>query len=1054
MSNSDIIDNFGRYEFPHALLLSASAGSGKTYTLSQRYVLFLLSDEILKKSFLNGSKKLIKSYDVNSSAKDIVNILAVTFTNNAAKEMKEKVFRHLKELALGKSTFLNEVAEYLNCSKEEVKLLAEKHIDNILNNFHDFHIQTIDSFISDVFRMSAYELGYAGDSETKFSYKQKVSSAVSSVLSLAGTEEFSEEEVDNFLKQLIGSTSFIWNPESDIKEIFLKILEKESGTPFYINFERNNLQACIDKIIKSVQDAENPKIKELLDNVWLGDKINSGYYSNINFKVLEKLIKHLPEEAKELKEEYFLAKSVGYFSTYDRLYRKFREELLHIKYKTSGAIVLSDMSKELAAYINNDTVPEVYYNLGNRINHFLIDEFQDTSLLQWNILRPLIEEALSKCGSLFMVGDIKQAIYMFRNADYKIMRRLLKSAAEKEECGDLLDLSSLGDNGITYKYLPNNYRSDEVILQYNEIVFKQNLKALLAEFGKEDVTQLASYVQSPLTANKNKGYVKCLNVSCESANKRSEAYGEDLVKIVKDVCERYSEENVAILVKDNKTVEEVVEILSHEGIQCASYSSLDIRRRKVISEVLSFLKFLHSPNDSVSFLNFVTGEIFSRITGLEKNKLLSYVENISKSKKELSYADYKKDEVCGKFWQDYIDDIFAKSDYVPLYELLMLIYSSFKLYNKFPEEQAALAKLSETVISFVSDGNSTIENYLAYAAKDSEHEEDAKFSVDLPKFLKSVKVMTYHKSKGLGFDVVVNLIWDKKSNNSNHFYYQVEGDSLFPYNIMADDAKQSKTLNDIKEKEKLDEMLQKLNELYVICTRAKHELYNIVVTIIAKTDDSKNAGKKKKEDNHSAEEFAKNVYGIFENYEAGEKSSITKEQTIENYPVKISSRASCKLDIRSEGVKIDIDKSKRVIGQIMHEAVSMYNPSDNKLNNVRELLKQCALDYNIDFNQEKYTEMLLSFINSAFGHFVFDNIAGREVLSEKEFIDENGNLLKPDKVIIDTENITVVDFKTGKENEGYEKQIKNYINIVKQVYKKPCCGKIAYINTCTVKDID
>lgn len=198
-------------KFPHALLISASAGSGKTYTLAQRYVQFLLSEKVPNN--------------------DLSNILAVTFTNNAAKEMKARILAWLKDLALDRdSAKMDETLALVSLDRAAVKARAAALVDQVIGNYSDFHIQTIDSFLARVMTASVDELKLPLNPEITMSYDLLIDLALYSMFARVGKEDLPAAAVDRFLAVLPKTGAYPWNPAERVKENFNNFLNQEGKT--------------------------------------------------------------------------------------------------------------------------------------------------------------------------------------------------------------------------------------------------------------------------------------------------------------------------------------------------------------------------------------------------------------------------------------------------------------------------------------------------------------------------------------------------------------------------------------------------------------------------------------------------------------------------------------------------------------------------------------------------------------------------------------------------------------------------------------------------------
>ncbi len=441
MIKDKILENDSDFSvaLPQAHVISASAGSGKTYTLTQRYIQLLLSSRIKA----DGT-------DTNNPA----NILAVTFTRNAAKEMKVRILEWLGKMAMEPDS--REFKASLNLFCEDSKTIsnrASEKMEYLLDNYGDFNVKTIDKFMTSVMRASSSELRVSPDQTITTSYDELIEAAITLIFSNLG-KEITREEIDEFLDKIPSSGSYKWNPIKDIRNLFgdfLTVQGKLFGTIKPGDKKLNKeLTKCFFNVLNISKDLakEAPEyvnqdalaiITETLQDSNLDDHINKYCDKYKKYAILDgrklrettlhqKLKPKAIELLNQLQDEYpklLILRSEAYYGAYAEMFERFRSRLEDIERTKTGTIHIQEVSKRLAEYINQGSVPEIYFRLGDRIWHYLIDEFQDTDIIQWGNFRHLVEESLSKKGSLLVVGDLKQAIYMFRNADYRIMRGIL-----------------------------------------------------------------------------------------------------------------------------------------------------------------------------------------------------------------------------------------------------------------------------------------------------------------------------------------------------------------------------------------------------------------------------------------------------------------------------------------------------------------------------------------------------------------------------------------------------------------------------------------------------
>ncbi len=1008
-------------KFPHALLISASAGSGKTYTLTQRYIQLLLSSNI--------------------PFNRIENILAVTFTNNAAKEMKTRILGWLKEIALNPDCEkMDETLKLISLSREAIHEKAKKAVEFVIDNYSDFHIQTIDSFLTRIMTCSVAELGLPLNHEITMTYDVLIESALYSLFSKIGKEELPLSEIEKFLTILPKSGSYPWNPAARVKENFNSFLNAEGKTSGRIVHDTTDYEIVLKEKFKEILQFCDGLKKKLPDDSFIRDSSASaieeknllGFLASYNFKfgVLNGQKKKHFHEGWEQDIEFLnsfvieLAEinAAIYYHPYISIYEKFKIELEKIKNGKSEVIHINDIAKNLSTYINKNSVPDIYLKLGERISHFLVDEFQDTNSLQWDNMRPLIEEALAKKGSLFTVGDIKQAIFMFRNADYKIMREFLDVAEEKSDETQYLSLDSVGGS-LEIKNLPTNYRSDGEILNYVDDLFKEKIKNQEDIIG-QDITELTVYQQAVKKGREKTGYVQTEVFETPRINE-DEIEKEKLLEIIKSAGKRYPLNEIAILVAKNKRIEPIVQWLTEVGIPVASLSSLDIRNRKVIAELLALLKFLETPSDDLAFSAFVTGDIFLKLMGknLKKEDITNLIFEIKqRDRRELLYSNFQDHPAFQEYWNEYFAELFKKVGYLPLYELVSLVYSKFKIFENFKDEASFLAKFLDAVIKLEGLGAGNLRTFIEFAQAD-DSDKKAVFSIDLPDYVDAVRVMSFHKSKGLGFSVIINLLYDETANKDAMYFKESDG-IINVFHITKEMAQASSKLKPIYNAKKLDEDVQDLNLLYVISTRAKHELYNLVIKKATKASKGKEA----------------KLIDVLEDYES-KSPLVVLAKEIKPFkidPVEIIAPAPKEDFYDFENLKPTYKSYFETSeGALCHDILSKIihiGPQTSK--EIKEHYDTFKSKYDFDFNKTKIVKSLNDFLVLPEVKEYFTDKADRKILTEAEFVDKTGALRRMDRLLFDGKDIVLIDFKTGIENTAsYKKQMTDYVAILSEVYE-------------------
>ena len=650
--------------------------------------------------------------------------------------------------------------------------------------------------------------------------------------------------------------------------------------------------------------------------------------------------------------------------------------------------------------------------MGETIYHFLIDEFQDTSLIQWRNLFPLFENALSQGGSLFVVGDTKQAIYGFRNADYTIMRESERN-------------NPFPSAGHYVKELTTNYRSLKKILDFNEKVFKE-LVAGNDKYKKAGTRGgLTDYVQYARDG-KPEGYCEVVLKEKDDEAPPERCVIQELVAELRSRGFRYGD--IAILTRRNEDVVKTTLWLNEKNIDFISYSNLDIRRRKITGEMVALLNFLDSPMDDLSFFTFIHGEIFGALLHADHSEitperlgefLFGYRRNPP------LYKSFQKEFPL--LWEKYFAGLFKASGYFPIYDLVTEAYAVFRVFETLGDEEAALVKILEAVKEFEGAGYNSIRDFLDFAG-DSDGGE-SEWNMDVPKVLDAVKVMTIHKAKGLGFPAVIVLLYEGRNRGFDYLIEEEEkGVRLLKINkktMVSDPAFQR-----LYEEEATKENVTRLNSLYVGFTRAKEELYVIGVKGRSETFP-----------------FDLLPAGAFEATVKPERRNVAAERSSEVFSVRHHSQ-QIEAEVRTDEM-ISVEEKTR--GEFIHRVLSHVEYLQEDMESrLEDIIRRVAAATVPESAAEEVRKLLLRLFGRKEIATYFESHPGREVKREQEFSDEKGHLFRMDRVVIDPDRVTILDFKTGGEGwagEKYRAQMRKYMRIAKDVYPgRGVEGRLVYVD--------
>jgi ATP-dependent exoDNAse (exonuclease V) beta subunit len=1018
-------------QFPHFTVLRASAGSGKTYALARRFVLFLLSERVPRNR--------------------LKNLLAITFSNNAAKEMKGRILDLLKQLCLGQGEALSDFTGALGLEEPLLRTRAGEVIEAVLSEYSDFQVKTIDSFMTTVFKASALDFGYNPDFEILMSNEDLMGYAFD--LFLRRVREGTKEStlmggiVDIIMEQRGGDSPYLWEPTREILGEITEIARKVAswGKPVSTVDYSEALRAARRALRSTMEELEERIGRSGL----VRNKVSSygnllkaagaGRFSDLIGRGMKTAPVCRPrgaegldayegvregwERLRRLITDYTKLFACSYYTPYLRVYEAFSAILERVK-RHEGKIFIEDVNKRLAEYLTREMVVDVYFRLGEVIFHYLIDEFQDTSPIQWHNLLPLVENSLSQGGSLFVVGDTKQAIYGFREADYTIMKGLeggnpFPSAPKRVE------------------ELHTNYRSDGEVIAFAQEVFHRVLPQLPAYRKAGEESGLLDYRQTAGKGREHRGFVETCLLERDD---REPPERDRICGLLDRLIERgYGYSDIAILTPRNDDVVRVTTWLNARRVPFVSYSSLDIRRRRITGEVIALLTFLDSPLDDLSFATFILGEVFRAALEREGGAIdagalhdLCFRNRLDRGRPLYKAFQGERPEV----WARYFDRLFRLSGYLPLYDLVVEIYGAFDLFGSFGAiEEAALVKILETVKVLEKKGGGTLRGFLRCALLPEGDEAD--WNMDIPYGIDAVQVMTVHKAKGLGFPVVILLLYGERRRGFR-YVVQEDGESIVLLRL-------SKGMGDADEEfarryaeEETKERVSRLNSLYVAFTRAASELYVIGVR-------------------RERETFPFTLFPNGPAYRRGEPPEVPAKKEKEPvfslggfplpYPFEVGSPSE--ETMRSE---------ERRRGVLVHRILSGIDYAEADLEaRVDEIAGKIEGETGRDPVPEGLKMRIISLLRGdAVGPY-YERRPERKVMKEQEVADAEGRLFRVDRVVVDPGEVTVIEYKTGKDREGegkYLSQMGTYLRIMGELHGgRRVLGIIAYVDLGEVRRV-
>jgi len=1041
--------NSSLLKFPGVDVVKASAGSGKTYALAKRYL------------------QLIMDPRIQAEEMPLKTILAVTFTNKATLEMKQRIIDFLKNIALDSFTGASErkdILSSLSIDENKARTLASRVMDDIIGDYSFFKVETIDSFINTLLSGCAIHLRMGSGFRIKEDYRDYLEYSLNRIIDRVQADNDIREIFVRFLHSYL----FVENRESwFVKQDILNLMRslynysniyggffKKSSSEAKTRIKKS--RTVID-IIKKIRDdlpeAAHKGLVRAID-VFLeenkkGFNIDtlSAYFAREDFPIKknetppDKIVRLWKSLRKNLGKFCELESSVA-FNPYIDIFNLVWDDFIKISGR-EDIIFLPELNNRAQSLVDDEsvTVAEIYYRLATRFRHYLIDEFQDTSRLQWRNLSPLVDEALSSGGTLFYVGDKKQAIFRFRGGDASLFDSV------EDDYKDFSPRETV---------LKKNYRSRKEIVEFNNQIFSEkNLERFLKDLEPEKtqspelsqgdirkvVETFAESKQEWIKENDG-GYVRLETIKAGNIDERDSFTKEKLLSLIKGLTEekRFSFGDIAILSGENKDVELLSSWLIEEGFPVESEKTLNIREHPLVKELISFLKFLNSPIDDLSFASFIQGSIFQKASGLSREEIQDFIFEIRERGKVNIYKLFRSR--FNNIWHTFIEEFFKSVGFIPLYELMITIMRKFKVLDNFPEYQGFFMKLLDFIMKKEED-YAGISSFLEFF--ESVEEKDLYVNVTREN---AIRINTIHKAKGLEFPVVIIPFLDIDINvglagRSNRLIKQFEDNTLELMQIKKAYRLHSKNLAEEYKKEYINSLIDELNKLYVALTRAEYEVY---VFVPEKKGNSLNPAC---------------IFIPEENLERGNRKKYSEvkkkdeKEQVEELPVSHYSDWIGILKDEFIGHAQLINRGKILRGKVLHFILSCVGNLYDKDKGfyLKQVKEKTGLIFPYVKDTDEYIDLIKRLLDDEKLKPFFCVEKGT-VYQEKEVVDSYGNTKRIDRLVITPREAWVIDYKSSKEEESQREQILEYIGIVESLYPGlKVKGFFIYLDTLSLEEI-
>ena len=1063
-----------------AQILTASAGSGKTYSLAREYIFNTL--RLQPEEELRGFNPYIYR-----------TILAVTFTNKATEEMKSRILTQINNLATGeKCEFADELVEKCQMPLEKLRERAMKVRSAILHDYSRFSILTNDTFFQRIVRAFVKELGidinYSIELDTAPVIQKSVEALIENMESRGELSdwlmEFAEENI---------SQGRQWN----IKKGILRLqgeLFKEQTKQAIEAIQRDRIKELVtnylqlsEQLIDKIKDIARSAI-ELIHS--RGYSHNSFVYSFttyfdsiVNFSDATKpagsrVLDHCYDSAeqwfkkspKPTADMLALATElqpmlIDVVSSYERLrylynsctllrknYRSFA--LLGDLYETAKGIcqeqntmLLSETKHTIASFVTEQDAPFIYEKVGNRFEKFMIDEFQDTSLKEWENFRPLLLNAISQSADIavLLVGDIKQSIYRWRGSNWNILSTIAPKELEQR------------DTPILKYPLKGNFRSLSTIVEFNNSTMRrvadsQNsllnklLDGALATnaISKSLHSELYDAIESAYNSDNLEQTQKRDDIREGYVNITAHYTAQpDIVGRVRELVHQkgYAPGDITILVRTRNEAESVAKVLLNAGIEDESMrfgvmtqEALKLNSAPVVQFILAVMRYAIDRKDVISLA------IYNRI-----------YHNFD------LYHQLTADEIL------FFDSIKSCSAEVA-FEKIMMHYPTV-----FTGQSAYTEALHEQIIKFCATKVADIQLFIRWWEDNGSDK-----SVTIDKDRNAIEVMTIHKSKGLENKVVIipycNWRFIPEAIRPSTIWTTPTADSGLPENMLFPVQSTSITANSIFAegyyKEFVYSHIDAINLLYVALTRPQEQLH--IFMPVTKPDkggsfdsECENVGQLLFKLFNMESLYTPTVEGeplpepiVYSDgsYDAQTEDSWSDEGTmfIENYPTS-DYRLRLKLSSRrfSEARKGGVVISPQEEGIILHGIMERATTKEDISTDIEQLVIDGILSTQ---NAAELTAQIERVLNNP---LVADWFSGdwQRVMTESSIITPKMGTKRPDRVMINGDRAIVVDYKFGEIDDSHNRQISHYCSLIRQMGYKEVKGYLWYVRKERIEEV-
>lgn len=1072
----------------------ASAGAGKTHKLTGEYLRLLFTQP--------GAYR---------------RILAVTFTNKATDEMKTRIVEELYNLASGKeSDYIGLLSVDYALTEKQVRRQASRILIAILHDYSAFNISTIDRFFQQTMRAFTREIGLQGGYGIEMDQELVLTEAVDRLLGdlekpehkalLGWLLRFAEEKIENggewnlrrdimglsrevfkesyktfsdevgrdiedkkalerYKDELYGIIRSVESEAKRLGERALALLNQYSLQPSDFKGGSRSPLFLFDKLAKGEMKEPTATFIGLADNEeacytktmapGLRQIIGCAYQDGLNdcVKGVIALFSNLTSyyTAKEIVRYYY---TLGILTDVSRQIAAYREE--------KNVMLIADTTELLNKVIAGSDAPFIYEKTGTYVDHYMIDEFQDTSGMQWNNFRPLMEESLAHRRDNLIVGDVKQSIYRFRNSDWK----LLDEQIQRDFSGEAFREDTLKENWRSCRHIVdfNNafFTVAPAVLQslYNETLESSSLSEeertafctkLMKAYDK-------SYQQVAPPFRQKEGHVKIEFLEGTDETDWKEEAMKRLPELLEQLQDHgYALKDIAILVRTNREGACVADtLLSYKeahpsdryGYDIISDEALFVSSSPAVRFLIALLRYLKNPdnrtNEQLAFYAYAA--------------LLGALEVSATETLPFEAFESRKRELL----------LLSRQS---LYETTEGLFRLFA--DKFPEnEQVFLQAFLDMISEYAQKESADLTRFLKWW-----DETGCRKTIATPDEQNAIRILTVHKSKGLGFKAVIIpfcdweidhkptkpvILWchpSAKPFDRLHLV-PVRYNQILSRTLFAKDYFQ----------ERLHAFIDNLNTLYVAFTRSKEELLVLsprpkkvkektgaiekVSSVADLLWDSLYSEVKDTRDGDpliSLPETFDTASGLFELGDWWSTSRKADRLDVEEIAMRrlCSIPSDDRLQLRLHGKGFFFDDVRRKHGTLMHEVLSGVRTTEDIAASV-ESYRLAGI-----INRDEATALvrrLTELLSTPGASDWYDGTS--RVLNEVDILFGNGLAKRPDRVMISKDEVIVVDYKFGeRQDKRHHNQVKNYLKLIRQMGYQHVRGFLWYVELSKIEAV-